>query len=551
MKIAIAQLNPHIGNFEKNITAITNKIKEAKEKNADLVIFPEFSVPGYPPLDLLERKSFIDRCKQAVIEIAKQCNNIAAIVGSPSLNPAKTGKNLLNTAYLLSEGQIIFSVNKTLLPTYDIFDEYRHFESNTKFNIVNFKGKKIAITICEDLWDQQPSENDFERNSIYNISPIKELSLQNPDFIINIAASPFTYSGIETKRNIFTSQAKKFNTPIIFVNQVGAQTELIFEGGSLVVNPEGKIVEQLKYFEEDFKIIDSEEIITRSPLPIIKNNITEHIYHALVMGLHDYFNKMNFGKAILGLSGGIDSAVSLAIASEALGRKNIKAILLPSRYSSEHSITDAVSLADNLQIDYNIVPIEPMFKDFKQSLEPLFRNLPDNTTEENIQARIRGVLLMAVSNKFGHILLNTSNKSEAAVGYGTLYGDMTGGLSVLGDVFKSEVYRLAHFINRNKEIIPENTISKPPSAELKQNQKDTDSLPDYEILDRILFLYIEKQISPDEITKKGFDKKLVRKIIHLVDLSEYKRYQAPPILRISAKAFGAGRRIPLVARYNE
>ena len=551
MKIAIAQLNPHIGNFEKNITAITNKIKEAKEKNADLVIFPEFSVPGYPPLDLLERKSFIDRCKQAVIEIAKQCNNIAAIVGSPSLNPAKTGKNLLNTAYLLSEGQIIFSVNKTLLPTYDIFDEYRHFESNTKFNIVNFKGKKIAITICEDLWDQQPSENDFERNSIYNISPIKELSLQNPDFIINIAASPFTYSGIETKRNIFTSQAKKFNTSIIFVNQVGAQTELIFEGGSLVVNPEGKIVEQLKYFEEDFKIIDSEEIITRSPLPIIKNNITEHIYHALVMGLHDYFNKMNFGKAILGLSGGIDSAVSLAIASEALGRKNVKAILLPSRYSSEHSITDAVSLADNLQIDYNIVPIEPMFKDFKQSLEPLFRNLPDNTTEENIQARIRGVLLMAVSNKFGHILLNTSNKSEAAVGYGTLYGDMTGGLSVLGDVFKSEVYRLAHFINRNKEIIPENTISKPPSAELKQNQKDTDSLPDYEILDRILFLYIEKQISPDEITKKGFDKKLVRKIIHLVDLSEYKRYQAPPILRISTKAFGAGRRMPLVARYDE
>ena len=549
MKIAIAQLNPHIGNFERNITAITDKIKEAKEKNADLVIFPEFSVPGYPPLDLLERKSFIDRCKQAVIEIAKQCKNIAAIVGSPSLNPAKTGKNLLNTAYLLSEGQIIFSVNKTLLPTYDIFDEYRHFESNTKFNTVNFKGEKIALTICEDLWDQQFSENDFERSSIYNTSPLKELCLQNPDFIINIAASPFTYSRIETKRNIFTSQAKKFNTPIIFVNQVGAQTELIFEGGSLVVNQEGKIVEQLKYFEEDFKIIDSKEITTKTPLPIIKNNITEHIYHALVMGLHDYFHKMNFSKAILGLSGGIDSAVCLAIASEALGSKNIKAILLPSRYSSEHSITDAVSLSDNLQIDYNIVSIEPMFKDFMQALEPLFRNLPDNTTEENIQARIRGVLLMAISNKFGHILLNTSNKSEAAVGYGTLYGDMTGGLSVLGDVYKSEVYRLAHFINRNREIIPENTISKPPSAELKQNQKDTDSLPDYETLDRILFLYIEKQLSPEEITKKGFDKKLVGKIIHLVNLSEYKRYQAPPILRISTKAFGAGRRMPLVARY--
>lgn len=551
MKIAIAQLNPHIGNFERNITAITDKIKEAKEKNADLVIFPEFSVPGYPPLDLLEHKSFIDRCKQAVIEIAKQCKNIAAIVGSPSLNPAKTGKNLLNTAYLLSEGQIIFSANKTLLPTYDIFDEYRYFESNTKFNVVNFKGKKIALTICEDLWDQLPSESDFGRNSIYNISPIKELSLQNPDIIINIAASPFSYSSIETKRNIFTSQAKIFKTPIIYVNQVGAQTELIFEGGSFVVNPEGKIVERLKYFEEDFKIIDCEEIKTRTPLPIIKNNITENIYHALVMGLRDYFYKMNFGKAILGLSGGIDSAVSLVIASEALGRENIKAILLPSGYSTEHSITDAVSLADNLQIDYNIVPIEPMFKDFKQSLEPLFKGLPDNTTEENIQARIRGVLLMAVSNKFGHILLNTSNKSEAAVGYGTLYGDMTGGLSVLGDVYKSEVYRLAHFINRNKEIIPENSISKPPSAELKQNQKDTDSLPDYEILDDILFLYIEKQMSPNEITKKGFDKKLVRKIIHLVNLSEYKRYQSPPILRISSKAFGAGRRMPLVARYDE
>jgi len=455
MKIAIAQLNPHIGNFERNISAIANKIKEAKKKDVDLIIFPELSVPGYPPLDLLEHKSFIDHCKQAVIEIAKQCNNIAAIVGSPSLNQAKTGKNLFNSAYLLSEGEIIFTVNKTLLPTYDIFDEYRYFESNTTFNVVNFKGEKIAITICEDLWDHQLSESDFDRNSIYNISPIKELSLLNPDLIINIAASPFAYSKIETKRNIFTSQAKKFNTPIIYVNQVGAQAELIFEGGSLVVNPEGKIVERLEYFEEDFKIIDSEEIKKRTPLPIIKNNITKNIYHALVMGLRDYFHKMNFTKAILGLSGGIDSAVSLAIASEALGRNNLKAILLPSIYSSEHSITDAVSLADNLKIDYNIVPIEPMFKDFKQSLEPLFRGLPENTTEENIQARIRGILLMAVSNKFGHILLNTSNKSEAAVGYGTLYGDMAGGLSVLGDVYKSEVYRLARFINRNKEIIPE------------------------------------------------------------------------------------------------
>lgn len=551
MKIALAQLNTHIGNFEKNISSITDKIKEAKEKNADLVIFPEFSVPGYPPLDLLEHKSFIDHCKQAVIEIAKHCKDIAAIVGSPSLNTGKTGKNLFNTAYFLSDGQIFAKVNKTLLPTYDIFDEYRYFEPNTNFNVIDFNGKKIALTICEDLWDQQPFENDFGRNSLYNISPIKKLSLQKPDFIINIAASPFAYSKIKNKRNIFTSQARKIKIPLIYVNQVGAQTELIFDGGSLVVNSKGEIVERLKYFEEDFKIIDIERIETKTPLLINADNITENIYNALVMGLSDYFCKMNFKKATLGLSGGIDSAVSLAIASEALGNKNLRVLLLPSMYSSEHSITDAVTLAENLQVDYNIIPIEPMFKGFEQSLKPLFRNLTPDIAEENIQARIRGVLLMAVSNKFGHILLNTSNKSEAAVGYGTLYGDMAGGISLLGDVYKSEVYRLARYINRDEEIIPENSIAKPPSAELKPNQKDTDSLPDYETLDDILFLYIEKQLSADEIIKKGFSKKLVKRIIHLVNINEHKRYQAPPILRISTKAFGAGRKMPLVARYDE
>ena len=552
MKIALAQLNYHIGNFEKNTLKIIDQIEAAKKDQIDLLVFSELSVCGYPPQDLLEKKTFIEQCEIAIEEITSYCKEIAIIIGSPTINYHQKGKRLYNTAIFIAEGKVQYTQNKTLLPTYDIFDEYRYFEPNDKFNLVEYKEKKIAITICEDLWDFQPVENTFAKNQLYNITPMEKLAEHKPDLIINIAASPFSYTKIWGRKNIFIRNAKKYNLPLFNVNQVGAQTELIFDGGSLVVNPDGTIADEMKLFEEDYKIYDLDEIRKCS----LKKNIDEDpdviakIHDALVLGVRDYFNKMNFSSATLGLSGGIDSAVSLVIAEKALGKENIRVLLLPSKYSSNHSITDAETLAKNLGVKYDLVNIQEVVDSFNDSLKYLFKDLPEDITEENIQARTRGTILMALSNKFGHILLNTSNKSEAAVGYGTLYGDMNGGLSVLGDVYKADVYKLARYINKDSEIIPENTIVKPPSAELKPDQKDTDSLPDYDVLDKILFEYIELQKPLEEIIEEGWDKTLVKRITKLVDTNEYKRYQAPPILRISSKAFGAGRRMPLVAKYN-
>ena len=552
MKIALAQLNYHIGNFEKNTLKIIDQIEAAKKDQIDLLVFSELSVCGYPPQDLLEKKTFIEQCEIAIEEITPYCKEIAIIIGSPTINYHQKGKRLYNTAIFIAEGKVQYTQNKTLLPTYDIFDEYRYFEPNDKFNVVEYKEKKIAITICEDLWDFQPVENTFAKNQLYNITPMEKLAEHKPDLIINIAASPFSYTKIWGRKNIFIRNAKKYNLPLFNVNQVGAQTELIFDGGSLVVNPDGTIADEMKLFEEDYKIYDLDEIRKCS----LKKNIDEDpdviakIHDALVLGVRDYFNKMNFSSATLGLSGGIDSAVSLVIAEKALGKENIRVLLLPSKYSSNHSITDAETLAKNLGVKYDLVNIQEVVDSFNDSLKYLFKDLPEDITEENIQARTRGTILMALSNKFGHILLNTSNKSEAAVGYGTLYGDMNGGLSVLGDVYKADVYKLARYINKDSEIIPENTIVKPPSAELKPDQKDTDSLPDYDVLDKILFEYIELQKPLEEIIEEGWDKTLVKRITKLVDTNEYKRYQAPPILRISSKAFGAGRRMPLVAKYN-
>ncbi len=552
MKIALAQLNYHIGNFEKNTLKIIDQIEAAKKDQIDLLVFSELSVCGYPPQDLLEKKTFIEQCEIAIEEITSYCKEIAIIIGSPTINYHQKGKRLYNTAIFIAEGKVQYTQNKTLLPTYDIFDEYRYFEPNDKFNLVEYKEKKIAITICEDLWDFQPVENTFAKNQLYNITPMEKLAEHKPDLIINIAASPFSYTKIWGRKNIFIRNAKKYNLPLFNVNQVGAQTELIFDGGSLVVNPDGTIADEMKLFEEDYKIYDLDEIRKCS----LKKNIDEDpdviakIHDALVLGVRDYFNKMNFSSATLGLSGGIDSAVSLVIAEKALGKENIRVLLLPSKYSSDHSITDAETLAKNLGVKYDLVNIQEVVDSFNDSLKYLFKDLPEDITEENIQARTRGTILMALSNKFGHILLNTSNKSEAAVGYGTLYGDMNGGLSVLGDVYKADVYKLARYINKDSEIIPENTIVKPPSAELKPDQKDTDSLPDYDVLDKILFEYIELQKPLEEIIEEGWDKTLVKRITKLVDTNEYKRYQAPPILRISSKAFGAGRRMPLVAKYN-
>jgi len=547
MKIAIAQLNYHIGNFAENTSKIIDYIGKSKAGGAELVVFTELSVTGYYPHDLLERKEFIEQSEEALNLIAAHCNGIAAIVGGPRINPEPRGKKLFNSAFFMYDGAIQHVVNKSLLPTYDIFDEYRHFEPNKTFSVFDFGGKKIAITICEDLWDEQETQNEFGREKLYQLSPLKELSALNPDLVINISASPFSFNQENSRKNILIKNAIKYQLPIVYANQVGAHTELIFDGGSVYLNKKGEIQEELNYFEEDFRIIDT-EVFTQNLKP--KTEYIEKIYHALVLGIRDYFTKMGFKKATLGLSGGIDSALVLVLAVQALGKENVRVLLMPSRYSSDHSIDDALQLAKNLDIQYEIIPIQPMVASFEQSLSDVFANLQNDITEENIQARTRGILLMAISNKFGNILLNTTNKSECAVGYGTLYGDMNGGLSVLGDVYKTDIFKMANWINRDHEIIPFNTIQKPPSAELRPDQKDSDSLPDYEILDQILFDYIELNLSPDEIIAKGFDQSTVLRTVKMVNNNEYKRFQAPPILRISSKAFGFGRRMPLVARYS-
>lgn len=547
MKIAIAQLNYHIGNFDLNTSKIIDCISKSKVAGADLIVFSELSVTGYYPHDLLERKEFIEQSYRAINRVAACCNGIAAIVGGPSINPEPRGKKLFNSAFLMYNGAVQQVVSKSLLPTYDIFDEYRHFEPNKHFSVFEFCGKKLAITICEDLWDEQEAHNEFGREKLYQLSPLKELSKLNPDLVINISASPFSYNQENWRKNILIKNAIKYQLPILYVNQVGAQTELVFDGGSFFLDKNGTIQEELNYFEEDFRIIDT-EISSGNHQP--RTETIEKIYHALILGIRDYFAKMGFKKATLGLSGGIDSALVLVLAVEALGNENVRVLLMPSRYSSDHSVDDALQLAKNLGIRYEIIPIQPMVDSFEHSLSEVFAHHPSDITEENIQARTRGILLMAISNKFGNILLNTTNKSECAVGYGTLYGDMNGGLSVLGDVYKTDIFKMARWINRDHEIIPENTISKPPSAELRPDQKDSDSLPDYEILDKILFDYIELNLSPEEIIAKGFDESTVLRTIQMVNKNEYKRFQAPPILRVSSKAFGFGRRMPLVARYS-
>jgi NAD+ synthase (glutamine-hydrolysing) len=550
MKISVAQLNYHIGNFAGNKKIICDAIIKAKKEKSDLVIFSELCISGYPPLDLLDRLDFVEKCNLTVNEIAKECTGITAIVGSPTLNMNPEGKKLFNSALVLSEGKVIFSVNKALLPTYDIFDEYRYFEPEHKFSVFPFKGYKLAITVCEDLWDEQPFDNEFEKSRLYTVSPMEQLAKQNPDLLINISASPFSYNKIEAKENIFRSKSIKYRVPVISVNQTGANTELIFDGASIIVNRQGDIFNQLPFFEEAFETFTLESI--QSGKILFRNNkpaVIPLIHKALVTGIRDYFSKTDFKTAILGLSGGIDSAVCLCLAAEALGNKNVRAVLMPSRYSSDHSVKDAVTLAETLKVQYDIINIEKPFSAYEDVLLPLFTGKNTDVTEENIQARVRATILMAISNKYCCILLNTSNKSEAAVGYGTLYGDMAGGLSVIGDVYKTDIYRLADYVNRNREIIPQNIINKLPSAELRPNQLDSDSLPDYNMLDEILYQYIEMQKPAERIISEGSDRNTVYKVIRMIDFNEYKRYQAPPVLRISSKAFGAGRRMPLAARY--
>ncbi len=552
MKIALAQLNYIIGDFEGNRLKILEAIARAGKEGSDLVVFSELSVCGYPPLDLLEREDFIAACNRVVGNIAESIEpGIGVLLGGPEFNTSDEGKLLYNSVFFIQGGKVQQVFRKTLLPTYDIFDEYRYFEPNREFRLLEFKGKQLAITICEDLWDEQPFESEFSRSRLYTTDPFDKLNQFNPHAIINLAASPFAHRKMEVKQSIFTGKATRYGLPVLYCNQVGAQTELIFEGGSLAINSQGEVIKRLAFFKEDFGVFDLEDLaggkaaLSENPIP----DRIEMMANGLICGIRDYFGKLNFTSATLGLSGGIDSAVTLALAAEALGPDQMHVLLLPSQYSSGHSIDDSVQLARNLGVRYDILPIEELFNQFRDTLHPLFQALPEDIAEENIQARIRGTLLMALSNKFGNILLNTSNKSETAVGYGTLYGDMSGGLSVLGDVYKTDVYLLASYFNRHGEVIPEHILVKPPSAELRPDQKDSDSLPPYSDLDRILEAYIEKQLSPEKVVALGYDKSLVKKIIKLVNQNEYKRYQTPPILRISSKAFGVGRRLPLVARY--
>lgn len=558
MKLFLAQQNYHIGNFEYNVGKIIAAIEQAKAAGGDLILFSELSVCGYPPRDFLEFDDFILQCMQAIERIRLHADTIAVVLGAPARNTRTKGKDLHNAAYFLFDQKIQAVVHKTCLPTYDVFDEYRYFEPAYEWHLVPFKGKKLAITICEDIWN-------LGDNPLYRVCPMDQLLPQQPDLILNLSASPFDYTHVEDRKAIVKLNVQKYGIPMLYCNAVGSQTEIVFDGGSLVVDATGNMIDQLPLFEEAVHAVEwnadgsfNAAVITPAammpdselqPEVLQPSLCIASVHDALIMGIRDYFNKMGFTKAIVGSSGGIDSAVTLVLACRALGAENVRAILMPSPYSSQHSIDDAVALSKQLGNPYDVIPIQSVYNAFLETLKPLFQDLPFSLAEENIQSRTRGNLLMAIANKFGYILLNTSNKSELATGYGTLYGDMAGGIGVLGDCYKLQVYTLAKYINQHQEIIPASIITKPPSAELRPNQKDSDSLPDYEVLDMLLYQYIERRQGPEEIKAMGFDAALVNRVLRMVNMNEYKRNQFCPILRISPKAFGVGRRMPIVGKY--
>ncbi|GAA4741865.1 NAD+ synthase [Flavisolibacter ginsenosidimutans] len=638
MKIYLAQQNYHIGNFEANTQKIIDGINRARAAGAELVLFSELCVCGYPPRDFLEFNDFVNASYAAIEKIKEHAGDIGVLIGAPARNPLKEGKDLFNAAFLLYEREIKAEIHKTLLPTYDVFDENRYFEPAFEWKCIEFKGKKLAVTICEDIWN-------LGDNPLYRKTPMEVLIKEAPDVMLNLSASPYNYAQDTVRNSIVKAHTEKYGIPMLYCNTVGSQTEIVFDGGSLVYDAEGNRVKEMKYFEEDFGLFDLNELtngpsrpsrweghhphdasLTADSAPVsissLKEPVAPHeeiisgrkevietspinnreeinaslqseersvgglptgkvgmgrsiyyysaadvgkgsdiiayltddknideIYRALILGIRDYFGKMGFKKATLGASGGIDSAVVQALAVEALGKENVHVLLMPSQFSSDHSVSDAEQLSKNLGNRYDIVAIKNIFDAFESDLKPIFGDLPFGIAEENMQSRTRGNLLMAVANKFGYILLNTSNKSELATGYGTLYGDMAGGLSVLGDLYKTQVYALARFINRKTEILPENILIKAPSAELRPGQKDSDSLPEYDVLDRVLYNYIELRQGPKEIIAQGYDAALVARVLKLVNTNEYKRNQFCPIIRVSSKAFGVGRRLPIVAKY--
>lgn len=544
MRIALAQINTTVGALKDNARKILEYTDAAKSQKADVVIFPELAIPGYPPKDLLEKPSFVEDNVRVLNSLARKIEGITVFVGFAEPNPEPFGKPCYNSAAVIRNGEVVSVHRKTLIPTYDVFDEGRYFEPSKTQDLLVLDQHKIGVTVCEDIWNDRESVPRL----LYHVDPVDLAIEKGAEIIVNISASPYHIEKWIERHELLRREAEKHRKTVIYVNLVGGNDELIFDGRSVVFSPEGELIARGKDFEEDLLVLD-----LNSPQKMLRpssTNIVENAKKALVLGVRDYVSKCAFQKVHLGLSGGIDSAVTCVLAVEALGPQNVLAVLMPSQYSSEHSVTDAIELCTNLGIQYEKIPITNIFETFRQQLKPAFRGMKEDTTEENLQARIRGTLLMAISNKFGMLLLSTGNKSELAVGYTTLYGDTCGGLAVISDLPKTMVYQLAHHLNAEREVIPANTIKKPPSAELRPNQKDSDSLPPYEILDPILVLYIEDNMTAAQIAEKtGVDRALVEQILDRVDRNEYKRKQLPIGLKVTSKAFGFGRRMPIAQRY--
>ena len=544
MKIALAQLNPTVGDFAGNSARILEFAKRAALQGADLAVFSELCLCGYLPMDLIERPHFIDRNERELACLAKQLP-VPSIVGYAARATGSTGKSAANAAALLAHGEIEFVQHKMLLPTYDVFDESRYFQPATMQDVFSFGGQNLGVTVCEDIWNDKT----FWVKPLYERDPVAELVAKRASLIINISGSPYTIDKRALRLDMLRALAKSHGLPVVYVNQVGGNDSLVFDGGSVVVMPDGRVPAQASSFVEDLVLFDTDT--NSGELHSQPATELDLIYQAIICGTRDYVCKSGFHKVVVGLSGGIDSSVVAAIAVAALGRENVLGVSMPGPYSSDGSRADARQLAENLGIEFLTIPIIEVFHSYQSVLRDVFRGRPENVAEENLQARIRGNYLMALSNKFGSMVLSTGNKSEMAVGYCTLYGDMAGGLAMLSDVPKTMVYALAELINRKREVIPRASIEKSPSAELRPNQKDQDSLPPYEVLDRILTAYIEEVKSPEEIaTECGFDIDLVRSVAGKVDRNEYKRRQAPPGLKITSRAFGLGRPFPIVQKFN-
>jgi NAD+ synthetase len=544
MKIALAQLNPTVGDLAGNEARILAAYRRGVEADVDIVVCPELSLTGYPPRDLLLRQSLVAQNAATLERLASAAGKTSLLVGFVGRHASGPGRPVTNSVALLQSGRVVATRSKSLLPTYDVFDEDRYFEPAAENQPVEWNGRRIGLTICEDIWNDE----DFWPERIYRRNPPVELAAAGAEIVFNISASPWHLGKNRTRFDMLQSIARKTGRPVAFCNQVGGNDELIFDGASLVFNGEGELIGQGRLFEEDFIIVDVKKAARVEPAAYSEEEL---VHKALTLGLGDYLRKCGFKSAVLGLSGGIDSAVTACLAAAALGPEHVQGVSLPSQFSSQHSLDDARVLAERLGIRYDVVPIQPGFEALKQSLRPVFAGRAEDVTEENLQARLRGIILMGLSNKFGSLLLTTGNKSEMAVGYCTLYGDMCGGLSVISDVPKTMIYRLARWINRSAEIIPHSSITKPPSAELRPGQTDQDSLPPYDELDAILDLYVVQGKSAADILAAGFNEATVKRVIRLIDVSEYKRRQAAPGLRVTTKAFGVGRRLPIAQRYRE